>query len=152
MIEFLENDLKVQEQKMLIREKSDEKRNSKQNSDFTIHILLIKVLRRYDIFEMKLMIILQLLVHRNRNYTKKRFQQLRRKGHCFQCLFPGESQSTGKHIDGKCQRGFCCKDISLEKYPTKKHALVSHEHRANTENEQHFLELGVVACTCNPAT
>ena len=87
MIEFLENDLKVQEQKMLIREKSDEKRNSKQNSDFTIHILLIKVLRRYDIFEMKLMIILQLLVHRNRNYTKKRFQQLRRKDIVFNVYF-----------------------------------------------------------------
>ena len=55
------------------------------------HILLIKVLRRNDIFVMKLMIIFQQLVHRNRNYTKKSFQQLRRKGHCFQCLFPGEA-------------------------------------------------------------
>ena len=33
LIEFLEKDLKVQQQKMLIQEKSDEKRNTKQNSD-----------------------------------------------------------------------------------------------------------------------
>ena len=33
LIEFLEKDLKVQQQKMLIQEKSDEKRNAKQNSD-----------------------------------------------------------------------------------------------------------------------
>ena len=33
LIEYLEKDLKVQQQKMLIHEKSDEKRNTKQNSD-----------------------------------------------------------------------------------------------------------------------
>ena len=33
LIEFLEKDMKVQQQRMLIQEKSDEKRNTKQNSD-----------------------------------------------------------------------------------------------------------------------
>ena len=33
LIEFLENYLKVHQQRMLIQEKSDEKRNTKQNSD-----------------------------------------------------------------------------------------------------------------------
>ena len=33
LIEFLEIDLKVQQQRMLIQERSDEKRNTKQNSD-----------------------------------------------------------------------------------------------------------------------
>ena len=33
LIEFLEKDLKVQQQRILIQEKSDEKRNTKQNSD-----------------------------------------------------------------------------------------------------------------------
>ena len=34
LIEFLEKDLKVQQQRMLIQEMSDEKMNTKQNSDF----------------------------------------------------------------------------------------------------------------------
>ena len=33
LIEFLENDLKMQQQRMLIHEKSDEKRNTKQTSE-----------------------------------------------------------------------------------------------------------------------
>ena len=33
LIELLEKDMKVQQQRMLIQEKSDEKRNTKQNSD-----------------------------------------------------------------------------------------------------------------------
>ena len=33
LVEFLEKDLKVQRQKMLIQEKSNESRNNKQNSD-----------------------------------------------------------------------------------------------------------------------
>ena len=33
LIEFLENDLKMQQQRMLIQEKSDEKRNTKQTSE-----------------------------------------------------------------------------------------------------------------------
>ena len=40
---------------------------------------------------------------------KERFQELRRKGYCFQCLFPGPSQNTGKHNDGNAR------DISLAK-------------------------------------
>ena len=68
---------------------------------------------------------------------KEGFQELRRKEYCFQCLFPGVSQSTGKHSDGKCQRDFICKNVSHDKYPAKKHALVCHEHR---ENKQFLLE------------
>ena len=66
----------------------------------------------------------------------KRFQELRGKVYCFQCLFPGASQSS----DDKCQRDFTFKNISHDKYPTKKHVLVCHEHRGTTENEQLLLE------------
>ena len=71
---------------------------------------------------------------------KVRFQELWRKGYYFQCLFPGASQSTGKHSDGKYQKDFSCKNTSHDKYPTKKHILVCHEHRGNKENEQLLLD------------
>ena len=48
--------------------------------------------------------------------------------------------STGKHSDGKCQKDFSCKNTSHDKYPNKRHVLVCHEHRENTENEQFLLE------------
>ena len=118
-----------------------------------VHILLIKVLRRNAIFVMKLTITLQQLVQEElKLYSilpttsllkwtpKERFQELRRKGYCFQCLFPGAQQSTGKHSDRKCQRNFICKNVSDDKYPTKKHVMVCHKHRGTTENEQLLLE------------
>lgn len=36
----------------------------------------------------------------------ERFSELRRKGFCIQCLFPGASQSEGKHKNGACQIDF----------------------------------------------
>ena len=71
---------------------------------------------------------------------KERFKKLRRKEHCFQCLFPGASQSAGKHSDCKCLRDFTYKNISHDKYPTNKHVLVYHEHRGTTENEHRVKE------------
>ena len=99
---------------MLIHEKSDEKRNTKQNSDgrqigkngahFTNQIAEKKCYfcdetddhiatagpRRAEIiqyFAWKKFVEMT---------PKERFQELRRKGYCFQCLSPGASQSTGK--------------------------------------------------------
>ena len=66
---------------------------------------------------------------------KDRFQELKNKGCCFQCLFPGASQDKGKHHDGMCQRDFVCKHKSHDKYPIKKHVLVCHKHRNDTENK-----------------
>ena len=40
---------------------------------------------------------------------KDRFQELKNKGYCFQCLFPGASEDKGKHHDGMCQLDFVCK-------------------------------------------
>ena len=80
----------------------------------------------------------------------QRFQELRRKGFCFQFLFPGASQSTGRHSDAKCQRDFTCKHQSHNKYPIKKHVLVCHEHREDADNQQ-LLEEYKQRCIMNQA-
>ena len=56
---------------------------------------------------------------------KDRFQELKFRGYCFHCLIPGASQDKGKHHDEMCQRDFLCKHKSHDKYPIKKHVLVS---------------------------
>ena len=66
---------------------------------------------------------------------KDRFQEMKNKGYCFQCLFPGASQDKEKHHDGMCQRDFVCKHKSYDQYPIKKHVLLCHEHRNQMENQ-----------------
>ena len=106
LIELLEKDLRVQQQKMLIQEKSDEKRNSKQNSDSRqirkngAHFTNQSAEKKYyfcdeidddiaragprgtEIFQ----------YFACKNFVKitltERFKRLRRKKYCFQCLFP----------------------------------------------------------------
>ena len=68
--------------------------------------------------------------------ASERYQELKRKGFCIQCLFPNAMQNSGKHNGGNCQRDFICKEKSHNKFPTKKHVLVCHEHRQNNENQQ----------------
>ena len=46
----------------------------------------------------------------------QRFQTLKSKGFCFQCLFPGSDMSKGKHKDGRCQRDFVCQHSSHDRY------------------------------------
>ena len=65
----------------------------------------------------------------------ERFQVLRSKGLCFQCLFPGAEWNIGKHKDGRCQRDFTCKHRSHDRYPTKKHVLVCDEHKDSQDNK-----------------
>ena len=65
----------------------------------------------------------------------QRYQELRSKELCFQCLYPGANQSYGPHRDGSCQKDFVCKHSSHERYPLKKHVLVCHEHRNTDENK-----------------
>ena len=67
---------------------------------------------------------------------KERLQESRSKGYYFQCLFPGALKNKGKHNEGMCQRDFVCKHKSHDKYPIKKHVLVCHEHRNNSENQE----------------
>ena len=67
---------------------------------------------------------------------KQRFYELRKKCLCFQCLLPGALAADGKHKEGKCQRDFVCQHPLHEKYPKKKHVLVSNEHKESEENRK----------------
>ena len=66
----------------------------------------------------------------------KRFQELRSKGLCCQCLYPGADQKSGRHKEGKCQRDCVCKNPAHENYPNKKHVLVCQEHAIAEENKE----------------
>ena len=69
-----------------------------------------------------------------------RFKTLKEKRCCYQCLFPGADMSRGKHKDGKCQYDFVCKHISHDKFTRKKHFLVCEEHK-DTKDNQDLLKL-----------
>ena len=66
----------------------------------------------------------------------KRFQELRSKGLCCQCLYPGADQKSGRNKEGKCQRDYVCKNRAHESYPNKKHVLVCQEHAISEENKE----------------
>ena len=70
----------------------------------------------------------------------ERFKELRKRGYCYGCLFPGASQNAGKHSDGSCEKDYTCKHPSHDRYDRKKHVLVCHEHR-NSEQNKNLLEL-----------
>ena len=99
LIEFLEEDLKVKQQTIFIQEKSDEKRNGKQNSHGRkidkngAHFIATVGPRGTEI--------VQYFAFKKfpKMTPKERFQELRRKRCYFQCLLSGELQSTGKHSD-----------------------------------------------------
>jgi len=66
----------------------------------------------------------------------ERYKELRNRGFCYMCLWPGASQNTGKHSDGSCQSQYVCKHPAHDRYDRKKHVLVCHEHRNNEENKK----------------
>ena len=78
-----------------------------------------------------------------------RFQLLKRKGLCFQCLYPGAKITDTKHSEGRCQRDYTCKHPSHDKFPTKKHVLVCAEHKDVEENKTIF-ELCKCKCILKP--
>ena len=64
-----------------------------------------------------------------------RFQALRTKGFCIQCLYPGADCNLTKHAEGRCQRDFVCKHTSHERHTVKKHVLLCEDHKGTTENK-----------------
>ena len=68
----------------------------------------------------------------------ERFKELRKLGLCYQCLFPGAVQNKGKHANGKCQMNFTCKHPSHNRYDMKRHVLVCHDHKDTEENKKIF--------------
>ena len=75
----------------------------------------------------------------------ERFRTLMKKGLCFQCLFPGAKRSDPKHKDGKCQRDFICQHPYHDDYQMKKHVIVCSEHK-NTQINQDLFDLYKSKC------
>ena len=81
----------------------------------------------------------------------QRCAELKRKGLCYQCLFPGAKVDTGKHVEGKCQSTYKCKNESHDTHTIKKHVLVCEEHK-NDETNKTLLEEYRTRCitrSCN---
>lgn len=64
----------------------------------------------------------------------ERFGILLEKNLCFQCLYPNASMKDPKHKKGYCQHAFTCQHTSHSKYPSKKHILVCEEHKEDQSN------------------
>ena len=113
LIEFLERDLKAQQQKLLIQNKSETKdRNKGVLKDITAISLVTQVWNQGIVFVKRLRRILRQMDQKGTKIMqyfacqkfvemapKDRFQELKNKGYCFQRLFPGTSQDKGKHHD-----------------------------------------------------
>ena len=65
---------------------------------------------------------------------KERWELLRDKGLCYQCLAPGSTVEHGKHKAGTCYSKFVCKNQAHEGHPRKKHVLLCEEHKDDAEN------------------
>ena len=65
----------------------------------------------------------------------ERYTTLKKKNLCTQCLFPGSDQSKGKHQIGKCYRDYTCNHPSHGSNSSKKHILVCSEHQDWKENK-----------------
>ena len=64
----------------------------------------------------------------------ERFTILKNKNLCYQCLYPGAHLDTGRHQEGKCQRQFICQHDDHNNSVIKKHILVCDEHKRDPEN------------------
>ena len=147
--------MNVQQQKLLIQNKSENKRQKqayeekehvgRYNSHFTVN----SSMKPKCCFVKRLRSILQKNGPKETKIVqyfacqkfvemapKDRFQELKNKGYCFQCLFPGAPQDKGKHHDGMCKKDVVHKHKSHDKYSIKKHVLVCYEHRNDTENQE----------------
>ena len=65
----------------------------------------------------------------------QRLNELKTKGLCVQCLFPGAKANSGKHVEGKCQSTYVCKHNSHQASVIKKHVLVCEEHKGDEANK-----------------
>jgi len=155
LVQFLEAEMKIQQQKMLIKKYTNDSPQQKQQS----RAMLSAPVEVSDPFssssnQSKCFFcdssdhaltsgpqgtkIVQYFVCKKfvEMSPSNRFAELKRKNLCYQCLFPGAQLSMGKHRDGKCQRDFVCPHPSHERYSVKKHVLVCDSHKSDRENEE----------------
>lgn len=64
----------------------------------------------------------------------ERFQVLKNKNLCFQCLYPGAK----KNHEGNCYDQYACKHSSHKKFSKSKHVLVCEEHKEDEQNKELF--------------
>ena len=148
LIDFLEKEIRVNQQKILINKDEQPRRDSnlqrKQNSHFTDqnsnpeptcqlcgskdHIATngprgTKIVQYFAC----------------KTFTEmtpsQRYQTLRSKEFCVQCLYPGANQNSGKHKEGRCQRDFTCQNQSHANFTVKKHVLLCDEHKHTQQNK-----------------
>ena len=65
----------------------------------------------------------------------ERYELVRDKGLCYQCLAPGQSVDYGKHKTGSCYSKFVCKHQSHDRHTRKKHVLLCEEHKNDPKNK-----------------
>ena len=64
-----------------------------------------------------------------------RFPLFKKKGLCFECLYPGAKITDTNHSEGRYQRDYTYKHRLHDKFPTKKHVLVCAEHKDVEESK-----------------
>ena len=149
LVKFLEKELKVQQQKVLINIRPPEPKkvfSSKPNTTHTVHIASYEDQNECFICSERghvttsgpqgSKLIQYFACKKFAEMTpNERFLTLKNNNLCFLCLFPGAQQASTKHKEGNCQRDFTCKHPSHDRYPMKKHVLVCQEHADNEENK-----------------
>ena len=65
---------------------------------------------------------------------EKKFQVLKDKNLCFQCLYPGAK----KNHEGICHDQYACKHNSHKRFDKSKHVLVCEEHKEDNKNKELF--------------
>ena len=65
---------------------------------------------------------------------EERYQTLKTKNLCYQCLYPGARRDQGRHVDGNCQRDFICQHPHHQPNQPRKHVLVCNEHKNHQQN------------------
>uniref|UniRef100_A0A7M6DQR2 Peptidase aspartic putative domain-containing protein n=1 Tax=Clytia hemisphaerica TaxID=252671 RepID=A0A7M6DQR2_9CNID len=148
LIEFLERDLKVQQQKQLLTSLDTDKPPRGQHSHPSIRDPSIPIpddqtqcaicgsKDHPTTIGPKGNKLIQYFVCKEfaDMSPSERFSILKRKHLCHQCLFPGAHVDTGKHQEGKCQRQFICRHKDHDNFTIKKHVLVCEEHKRDQEN------------------
>jgi len=150
-ISFLEKEIRIHQEKLLIKNKMDDCSNDqqpkRQSSHHVVEVRDTNTLSSCSFCGESNHVatngpgnskIIQYFVCKRfvEMSPRDRFLELKSKGFCFQCLYPGATMSQGKHKEGRCQHDFTCQHEIHNRYPTKKHVLVCDEHKDLPQNQQ----------------
>lgn len=146
LIAFLERQMKIQQQKMLVTpHKEDKDKENKRgpkgffmDSDQPTCFICGKSSNHIATNGPGKSKIIQYFACKlfTEKTPSERLHLLKEKGYCIQCLYPGADSSKGKHKKGKCQKEFVCPNSAHERYTSQKHVLLCDEHKQEPENEE----------------